>query len=148
MTSQPKAPIDETARLDFCRSVIDAVKPGDKLCGPYLSRLRDEVKASIDAEARNQEQRNFYRSLDIQGQCKKFISQIMGRATNGMVSKVTSADFSSASVAYMREDDTFWKYECKTDGSTIVWRAIETNGPNKGQVGRWREEDRAQINSF
>ena len=148
MASQPKAPMDETARLEFCKSVIDAIKPGDKLCGPYLSRLRSEAKARIEAEAKSQDRRNFYRSLDIQGQCKKFIGQIMGRPTDGMVATITTNDFSSASVAYMRDDDTFWMYECKTDGSTIVWRAIDTNVPSKGQAGRWREEDRTEINSF
>lgn len=148
MANQPKAPVDDNARLDFCRSVLEAIKPGDKLCGPYLSRLRDEVETRKKSDSMGKEQRDFYRALDIQGKCKKYIGQLMGRGTGGMVSRITSNDYTSATVAYMRNDNTFWMYECKTDGNTIVWRAIPTDGPEKGQAGRWREEDRAPINSL
>ena len=148
MAIQPETPIDDNARLEFCRGVIDAIKPGDKHCGPYLSRLRGEVEAREKNEAKLKGQRDFYRSLDIQESCKRFIGQLMGRETDGMLSRLTSNDYTSATVFYVREDKTFWKYECKTDGNTIVWRAIHTHGPDKGLEGRWREEDRAPIASF
>ena len=39
---KPLDPQAEAKRLEFCRSVIDAVKPGDKTCGPYLEQLKRE----------------------------------------------------------------------------------------------------------
>lgn len=38
-------------RLDFCRSVRDAITPGDKLCGKYLAQLKQEAIAEKRAEA-------------------------------------------------------------------------------------------------
>lgn len=52
-------PLDPQAtekRLAFCRSVIDAVKPGDKTCGPYLEQLkreRDQVQKENELTLRS-----------------------------------------------------------------------------------------------
>ena len=42
VADKPLDPQAEAKRLEFCRSVIDAVKPGDPTCGPYLEQLRRE----------------------------------------------------------------------------------------------------------
>lgn len=45
---KPLDPKAEAKRLAFCRSVIDAVQPGDKTCGPYLAQLKQEQKAASE----------------------------------------------------------------------------------------------------
>lgn len=44
--SPPKETKAERLRIDFCRSILDTVKPDDPLCGKYLSRLQKEGNAS------------------------------------------------------------------------------------------------------
>jgi hypothetical protein len=51
-------------------------------------------------------------------------------------------------ISYIRADDgKEWKYECKTDGSTIVWRGVDLFEPGGGP-GRWRDEDSRPISSI
>ncbi len=53
---KPLDPEAEAQRLAFCRTVIDAVKPGDRICGPYLAQLkreRDQAKKDNGLTLRN-----------------------------------------------------------------------------------------------
>lgn len=43
---KPLDPEAEAQRLAFCRTVIDAVKPGDRICGPYLAQLKQEQQTA------------------------------------------------------------------------------------------------------
>jgi hypothetical protein len=42
MAEKPFDQQAEAKRLEFCRSVIDAVKPNSPICGPYLDQLKRE----------------------------------------------------------------------------------------------------------
>lgn len=49
---KPLDPRAEAKRIAFCASVIHAVKPGDKTCGPYLDKARQELeRQKVAAEA-------------------------------------------------------------------------------------------------
>lgn len=143
---KPLDPQAEAKRLEFCRSVIDAVKPGDKTCGPYLERIEKEKKQREITEAASRNRRSFYLSLNVPDKCKKMISNLMGRPVEGMTGSHVRADVTSAIVAYSRDDGTVWIYECKTDGKTMVWRALSTS--EREPAGRWREEDRVPLSSL
>lgn len=39
-----KEEAQERSRVDFCKKVLDVVKPDDKICGKYLTRIRKEIK--------------------------------------------------------------------------------------------------------
>jgi hypothetical protein len=139
-------PQAEAKRLAFCRTVIDAVKPGDKLCGPYLQQIEREKEQREMVEAKDRDERALYLSLNIPEKCKKMIGNLMGRPVEGMVARHFSGDIKSAIVAYSRDDGTVWTYECKTDGQTMVWRAL--NISERELEGRWREEDRVPLSSL
>jgi hypothetical protein len=47
---KPLDPQAEAKHLAFCRSVIDAVKPGDPTCGPYLAQLKREQRQSFQSQ--------------------------------------------------------------------------------------------------
>jgi hypothetical protein len=88
------------------------------------------------------------KALDIPGQCKVFIASLMGRPVEKLSYQHPSyGDMSMVFVSYMRDDGTAWKYQCKTDGQTIVWRVVDVDGPGSGP-GRWREEDRVPLSSL
>jgi hypothetical protein len=139
-------PQAEAKRIAFCRSVIDAVKPGDDLCGPYLQQIKKEKELRRAAESKSRDKRAFYLSLNIPEKCKRMISNVMSYPVEGMIARHFSRDITSAIVAYSRDDGTVWTYECKTDGQTMVWRTLNTSGPEF--EGRWREEDRVPLSSL
>lgn len=46
-TQPPPDAKTEAERIAFCRSVIDVVKPGDKICGPYIKKIRQEDELTL-----------------------------------------------------------------------------------------------------
>jgi hypothetical protein len=72
----------------------------------------------------------------------------MGRPVEIMTAQYPSeGDPSMAFVSYIRDDGTIWKYQCKTDGQTMVWRGVDIFSPGGGP-GRWREEERVPLSSL
>ena len=87
-------------------------------------------------------------SLEIPRRCKSLISSTMGRPVEIMTAQYPSeGDPSMAFVSYIRDDGTIWKYQCKTDGQTMVWRGVDIFSPGGGP-GRWREEERVPLSSL
>ena len=85
---------------------------------------------------------DFYRA------CKKYVGDIMGRDVASMSSDYSDGSAGIAGISYIRSDDgKLFKYECKTDGQTIVWRGIDVFGPGQGP-GRWRDEDSRPVASY
>ncbi|NMZ58316.1 hypothetical protein HBO25_06240 [Pseudomonas nitroreducens] len=56
----------------------------------------------------------------------------MGRNTKGMKSSSAS---SSVQISYRRDDGNLYKYQCKIDDTSAVWRAFLSD---TGTWGRWR----------
>ena len=85
---------------------------------------------------------------DLAVKCKALISGLMGRPVEIMTAlHPFDGDEAIAFVSYERDDASVWKYQCKTDGRTIVWRGVDIDGPGSGP-GRWREEDRVPLSSL
>lgn len=55
VAEKPLDPQAEAKRLEFCRSVIDTVQPGDKTCGPYLEQFRREQRQSVQSQLAQKE---------------------------------------------------------------------------------------------
>lgn len=55
VAEKPRDPQAEAKRLEFCRSVIDAIQPGDKICGPYLEQFRLEQRQSVQSHLAQKE---------------------------------------------------------------------------------------------
>lgn len=112
------------------------------------SRLPESSTVPSTANSPLQSRPPANKTLDIPGKCKALISNLMGRPVDIMASQYPSGgDTNMAFVSYMRNDGTTWKYQCKTDGSTIVWRGVDIDGPGSGP-GRWRNEDRVPLSSL
>jgi hypothetical protein len=88
-------------------------------------------------------------TVDVAEKCKAFIGKLMGRPTETMIAQYPPGESKNimAFVHYERDDGTIWRYQCLTDGETIVWRGLDIDGPGSGP-GRWREEDRVPISSL
>lgn len=86
--------------------------------------------------------------IDFYQACKKYVGEIMGRDVASMSSDYSDLSQGIVGISYIRSDDgKMFKYECKTDGRTIVWRGIDIFGPGQGP-GRWRDEDSRPMASY
>jgi hypothetical protein len=118
--------------------------PFERIGAPPPKPLPVPTAANLSPPARQPTSK----ALDIPGKCKAFIASLMGRPAETMSYQYPSdGDMSMVFVSYMRDDGTVWKYQCKTDGQTIVWRGVDVDGPGSGP-GRWREEDRVPLSSL
>lgn len=80
-------------------------------------------------------------------QCKDLVGDIMGRSPSSMSTDYFRPGLNLVGISYIRSSDgKLWKYECTSDGSSIVWRGVDIFGPGEGH-GRWREEDRRSLKS-
>ncbi len=85
-------------------------------------------------------------SADLTNYCKQLVDDVMGRDPNIMLTGQVTADI--VSISYVRADDAKeFKYQCKEEGGTIVWRGVDIFQPGEGP-GRWRNEDARPISIF
>lgn len=79
--------------------------------------------------------------------CKRYTGKIMGRDPSIMTSDY-SAGGNMVGISYIRSSDQkLFKYECRSNGSEILWRGVDIFSPGEGP-GRWREEDAESIASY
>ena len=68
--------------------------------------------------------------IDLALECKKYISEIMGKPPYLMKVEGQGDPGSMVRISYIRSDDgKKFIYECKTDGVSIVWRGVDIFSP-------------------
>lgn len=69
--------------------------------------------------------------------CRAAIADLNGRSPS--IVKVVSDDGEIVRVRYKRPDDgKVWTSDCRFDGTTVMWRAVDAFGPGSG-TRRWRD---------
>lgn len=109
-------------------AIAAAMEAGAAAGAAPAAELEPEVEASeVQAVALSGEDRGRV--------CRAAIASIMGRDPN--IIRVTSQDGINVRVAYTRDDGTRWAQACRVhDRGYVEWAGIE-----RGQQGRWRNED-------
>jgi hypothetical protein len=80
--------------------------------------------------------------------CKNYIGEIMGRSPESMSVDHEEDPGRLVGISYIRDDDgKQFKYECKTDGTSIVWRGVDIFAAGEGP-GRWRDEDAKPVSAL
>jgi hypothetical protein len=126
-------------------------------CGAYQADKQGDIASDVASEKSlsikdipidTPSEKPIPKPIDLASECKKYIGQIMGRSPASMQVDHQSDPGSLVGVSYIRSDDgKKFIYECKTDGSTIVWRGVDIFGPGEGP-GRWRDEEAKPISSI
>lgn len=72
----------------------------------------------------------------------------MGRDPSAMSSDYLSDGGTIAGISYIRSSDQKqFRYECKIEGTNIIWRGIDIFAPGEGP-GRWRNEDAQPLAAY
>jgi len=89
------------------------------------------------------------RDNDLVDKCKSYISGIMGQPTSIMDSSPGGSEADDiARISYRRPaDGKIFKYECRLDGNSIIWRGVDIFAQGEGP-GRWRHEDAKPISEI
>lgn len=71
----------------------------------------------------------------------------MGRDPSMISSGYSAGESTIVGISYIRSDDQkLFKYECRIDGTMILWHGVDIFDPGEGP-GRWRDEGGCRADS-
>lgn len=106
--------------LSSCSKVDETSSEGERAASKQDIQARSEPIALSDA--------------DLLRVCRAGAAFRVGRSVEGIEANVTGAQM--VRLSYTRDDDKFFRYDCKAEGDTLRFRMIDEAGPGTGP-GAW-----------